>query len=146
LKDRRELTLCLRDTEKGPDTHADEDGAEEEVGAVAQVRDHVRSGSRDDKGPEPGVGRGQRHAKHPDVQRENLRGDRPGNPLPRCAYDESVHVYCDHCDVAGGTARGIAGSSCGDWVVLHHVAADVEHARVGVSGCRIDCGILVWSG
>lgn len=69
------LTLCLRDAEERPDAHADEDGAEEEVGSVSQIRDHVRSGPRDDERTEPGIGSSQRHAEHADVEREDLRGN-----------------------------------------------------------------------
>jgi hypothetical protein len=83
-----ELTFRLGDAEEGPDAHADEDGAEEKVGAVSQVRNHVWSGPRDDEGAEPSVGSGQGHTEHTDVEWEDLGGDRPtdGHISMRCGW------------------------------------------------------------
>lgn len=76
------LTLGLGHAEEGPDTHGDQDGAEEEVGAVAEVGDHVRGRPGDDEGSKPGVGGRKGHAEHADVEREDLRRVGPSDTLP----------------------------------------------------------------
>lgn len=94
------LTLCFGHTEEGPHAHGHEDGAEEEVGAVAQVRDHVGRGARDDEGAEPGVGRREGDAEHADVQGEDLGGVRPGDALP---VPTELAVVCGYTEDGGLT-------------------------------------------
>lgn len=83
-------TFGLRNEEEGPDAHEHEDTAEEEVGAVAQVGDHVRSGARDDEGTEPGCGGCNGDGKHPDLEGLHFRSVEPGDALP-CGADD--HTY-----------------------------------------------------
>ena len=126
--------LSLGHEEETPHTHGYENRGKEEVRPVPEVADHVGRAPSDDEGAQPRVCRGNRHAQHADIEREDLRGIGPGDSLPGGADDEGIDVHAHHGEVAPAVAVDGASGGCRGWVGPHHVAADVKHGKAAEGG------------
>ncbi|KAF1738239.1 hypothetical protein CRV24_000162 [Beauveria bassiana] len=75
------------------------------------IGDHVRGRARNDERTEPGHSGGDGNTEHANVERENLRGIRPGDTLPGGADDKGVEVDAYHGKVSRSvTLRHAVGS------------------------------------
>lgn len=114
----------LGDEEEDEQDGDGEEGSEDEVGAAADVGDHVGDAAGDDKVHQPVRGRAERHADATDPQREDLGAVDPGHARPREAESDRVDVdQCARCVAPGRDALGRAR------VARQHVPANVPHAR-----------------
>lgn len=123
------LTLGLGNAEESPDTHEHNDTTKDKVRSVPQATDHVRGGTGNDEGTEPGISSGDGNAKHTDVEREDLGGVGPGDTLPGSADDEGVDVHTGHGEVSPSITLGHALSSSTGGISAEDIATEVPHGQ-----------------